>query len=82
MVHICAIRLIAVKAQAGAEYDLFVLQSLKKDTVAGPPESVPVYAAKATDTDSDVMSEVDKMKFNSKFNKDPTRTDKIEMQLK
>ena len=37
---------------------------------------------KAADTDPELMSEVEKMKFKSKFDKYLTRTDKIEMQLK
>ena len=43
---------------------------------------MPVYVAKATDTDPDLMSEVEKMKFKSKFDKYLTRTDKTEVQLK
>ena len=37
---------------------------------------------KASDSDLDVMSEVEKIKFKSKFDKYLNRTDKIEMQLK
>ena len=71
-----------IKAQVGTEYDPFVLESLKKNTIVGPPEPVPVYMAKAVDTGPDGMSEVKKMKFKSKYDKYLTRTDKIEMQLK
>ena len=72
-----------IKAQVGTEYDQVVLESLEQDSIAGPPEPVPVYAViKAVDTDPDVMSEVEKMKFKSKFDKYLTPTDKIEMQLK
>ena len=71
-----------IKAQVGTEYDPFVLESLGKDAVTGPLEQTPVYLAKASESDPDVMSEVEKMKFKSKFDKDLTRTDKINMQLK
>ena len=57
-----------IKAQVGTEYNLFVLESLKKDTIAGPLEPVPVYVAKAIDTDPDVMSEVEEMKLISHSN--------------
>ena len=48
----------------------------------GPPETTPVCMAKAAETDLDVMSEVEKMKCKSKFDKYLTWTDKIEIQLK
>ena len=66
----------------GTEYDPFALESLEKDTIAGPPEPVPVYVAKTADTDPEVMSEVKKIKFKSKFDKYLTQTNRIEMQLK
>ena len=66
-----------IKAQVGTEYDPFVLESLEKDTIAGPPEPVPVYMIKTVDTDPDVIFEVGEIKFGSKFDKYLTRTDKI-----
>ena len=66
-----------IKLQVGTKYDPFVLEPLKKDTIVGPPEPVPVYVAKTADIDLDVMSEVEKMKFKSKFDKYLTRTDNI-----
>ena len=71
-----------IKAQVGTAYDPFVLESLKKDTMTGPPGPVPVDMAKAADTDPDVMSEAENMKFKSKFDKCLTRSDKNEMQPK
>ena len=71
-----------IKARVGTEYDPFVLKSLEQDSIAGPPEPAPVYMAKVTVTDPDVMSEVEKMKFKSKFDKYLTRTDKLKIQLK
>ena len=71
-----------IKAHVGTKYDPFVLESPNQETIAGPPEPTPVYMAKAADTDLDVMSGVEKMKFKSKFDKYLTRTDKIGMQLK
>ena len=68
-----------ITVQVGTEYDPFVLESLERDSIAGPPEPASVYMAKAADTDPDVMSEVEKMKFKSKFDKYLTRADKIEM---
>ena len=66
----------------GTECDPFVLESLERDSIAGSPELAPVYMAKAADTDPDVMSEVKKIRFKSKFCTYLTQTDKIEMQLK
>ena len=66
----------------GTEYDPLVLESLEQASKAGPPEPTPVYMAKAAETDPDVMSEVEKMKSERKFDKYLTRTDKIKMQLK
>jgi hypothetical protein len=71
-----------IKSQVGTEYDPFVLESLEQDSLAGPTEPTPIYEIKAAVTDPDVMSEVEKMKFKSKYDKYLTRTDKIEMQLK
>ena len=71
-----------IKAQVGADYDPFVLESLEQDSKAGPPEPQPVYKPKAAESDPEEMSEVEKMKFKSKYDKYLTRTDKIEMQLK
>ena len=71
-----------IKAQVGTEYDPFVLESLEQDSIASPQELAPVYMAKVAVTDLDVMSEVEKMKFKSNFDKCLTQTDKIEMQLK
>ena len=71
-----------IKAQVGTEYDPFVLESLEKDSLAGPTEPTPIYEAKANPVDPSVMSEVEKMKFKARFDKFLTRTDKIEMQLK
>ena len=71
-----------IKAQVGTEYNPFVLEFLEQDSIAGPPEPALVYMANAAVTDTDVMSEVEKIKFLSKFDKYLTRTDKIEMQLK
>ena len=65
----------------GTEYDPFVLESLEQDSIAGPPEQAPVYMAKVTVTDPDVMSEVEKMKFKSKLDKYLTQT-KLKIQLK
>ena len=66
----------------GTEYDPFVLESLEQDSKVGPPEPTSVYKTKGAKTDPDEMSEVKKMKFKSKYDKNLTRTDKIEMQLK
>ena len=71
-----------IKAQVGTEYDAFVLESLEQDSIAGPPEPTLVYLPKVADSNPDVMSEVEKMKFKSKSDKYLTRTDTIEMQLK
>ena len=53
--------------QVGTEYDPFVLESLEQDSKVGPPEPTPVYKTNAAETDPDEMSEVEKMKFKSKF---------------
>ena len=71
-----------IKAQVGTEYDPFVLESLKKDTVTGPPKPTSVYMAKASESDPDVMSEVEKTRFKSKVDTNLTQTDKIDMQPK
>ena len=71
-----------IKVQVGTEYNPFVLESFEQDSKAVPPGPMPVYKAKAADTDLDEMSEIEKMKFKSKCNRYLTRTDRIEMQLK
>ena len=43
-----------IKAQVGAEYDPFVLESLEQASIAGPSEPTPVYMTKAADTDPDM----------------------------
>ena len=53
----------------GTEYDPFVLESLEQDSIVGPLEPAPVYMAKAAVTVPDVMSDVEKMRFKSKFDK-------------
>ena len=72
-----------IKAQLGTECNPFVLESLEKDTIAGLPEPVPVYMVKIADTDPDVMTRAEKMKFKSKFDKYLNRNEKkIKMQLR
>ena len=56
-------------AQVGTEYDPFVLESLEQDSVAGSLEPTTVYMAKTAVTDPDVMSQVEKTKSKSKFDK-------------
>ena len=58
-----------IKAQVGTEYDPFVLESLEQDSIVGPLEPAPVYMAKVAVIFPDVMSDVEKMKFKSKFDK-------------
>ena len=71
-----------IKAQVGAECDPFVLESLEKEAFTAPSEPTPVYKVKANAGDPDEMSDIEKMKFKSKFDKYLARTDKVEMQLK
>ena len=58
-----------IKAQVGAECDPFVLESLEKETFTAPSEPTPVYKVKANAGDPDEMSDIEKMKFKSKFDK-------------
>ena len=71
-----------IKAQIGAECDPYVLESLEKETLTLPSEPTPVYETKKAENDPEVMSELEKMKFKSKFEKFLARSDKVEMQLK
>ena len=71
-----------IKAQVGAECDPFVLESLEKETLTLPMEPTPIYKVKENEDADDEMSELEKMKFKSKFDKYLVRADKVEMQLK
>ena len=69
-----------IKAQVGTECDPFVLESLEKEVVTLPSEPT---ANTTKDKDgNDTISEVDKMKFKSKYNKCLIKVDKVEMQRK
>lgn len=65
-----------IKAQVGTECDPFVLESLEKEIETLPSEPVPVMDS------AGVISELEKLKFKSKYDKHLSRLDKVEMQLK
>ena len=66
-----------IKAQIGTECDPFVLESLEKEADTLPSEPLPV-----TTDDYGSMTDVEKMKYKSKYDKYLTWVDKVEMQLK
>ena len=49
-----------IKAQVGAECDPSILESLEKETLTLPSEPMPVYETKKTNSDPEVMSELEK----------------------
>lgn len=65
----------------GAECDPFVLESLKKEATAMPPKPQPVID-KRVDQKDKPMTELNKMKFKSKYDKYLVRVDKVKMQIK
>ena len=71
-----------IKAQIGADYDPFVLESLEKEAITLPPEPTPVFVTNADGTLSTTVSEIEMVKFKSKYSKYLSRVDTIENQSK
>ena len=65
-----------IKAQVGTEYDPFVVRSLEKEVDSGPKESAPVLK------EDGKMTQIEGMKFKSKYNKYLNQVHQIKMQLK
>ena len=70
-----------IKSQVGTKCDPFVLKLLEKETITTPSKPTPVTIGGSDDKNAS-MSDMEKMKFKSKYDKYLTRVDKVDMQLK
>ena len=71
-----------IKAQIGADSDPYVLESLEKESLTLPPEPSPVYNKDDKGKDTNTVSEIEMIKFKSKYGKYLSRIDNIENQAK
>ena len=71
-----------IKAQIGADYDPYVLESLEKEAITLPTEPMPVYATDANGDPTTTISDIEMMKFKTKYSKYLGRVDTIEKESK
>ena len=80
-----------IKAQIGADYDPYVLESLEKDTMTLPDEPTAVYTEKQVTTGTgdeavtstvQEISDIEMLKFKTKYTNHVKRVESIENQTK
>ena len=71
-----------IKSQIGADSDPYVLESLEKETLTLPPEPTPVYETDNDGNPTDKISDLEMMKFKSRYDKYLKQVDLIEKEAK
>ena len=71
-----------IKAQIGADSDPYVLESLEKESITLPSEPVPSYTKGTDGKDTTAITDIEMIKFKSKYGKYLSRVDTIENQSK